>query len=198
MVALEPSDQMSGVKRTLYCLDGGDWSSYASPFEIAAEGVHSLLFYSEDFAGNAETPNAATISIDKTPPSLSFGESEGRVLAINYTTVSWISSDELSGIDHFEISVDSGAFSSNGNTTSMNLLDLENGEHTIIVRAVDEAGNLVEKELSLSVEMKEPARTSHVMEELLLVSISAGLVGALVIGFFMGRRRRDQMNKPGC
>jgi hypothetical protein len=63
---------------------------------------------------------------------------------------------------------------------------------------VDEAGNLVEKELSLSVEMKEPARTSHVMEELLLVSISAGLVGALVIGFFMGRRRRDQMNKPGC
>ena len=196
-VALEPSDQTSGVKRTLYCLDGGDWSSYTSPLDIMAEGVHSLLFYSEDFAGNAEKPNAATISIDKTPPSLSFGESDGRVLAVNYTTVSWISSDELSGIDHFEISVDSGAFSSNGNTTNMNLLGLESGKHKIIVRAVDEAGNLVEKELSFSVEMKEPARTSHVMEELLLVSISAGLVGVLVIGFFMGRRRRDQVNKPG-
>jgi C1A family cysteine protease len=196
-VTLESSDQTSGVKRTLYCLDGGDWNSYASPLDITAEGVHSLLFYSEDLAGNAETPNAASISIDKTPPSLSFVQRERFVLTVNSTAVSWVSSDELSGIDHFEVSVDGGAFSSNGNTTNVNILGLENGEHKIIVRAVDKAGNLVERELSFSVEIKEPARTNNVMERLLLVSMSAGLVGALVIGFFFGRRRRDHMNKPG-
>lgn len=196
-VALESSDQASGIKRTLYCLDGGDWNPYASPLDITTEGVHSLLFYSEDFAGNTEMQNAATISIDKTSPSLSFVQGEGHVLTVNSTTVSWVSSDETSGIDHFEVRVDGGAFFSNGNHTNISLLSLENGEHKIMVRAVDKAGNLVEKELSFIVQTKKPARTNNVMEELLLVSMSAGLIGALAIGFFIGRRRKDDVNKPG-
>jgi hypothetical protein len=141
--------------------------------------------------------NAAKISIDKTSPSLSFVQGEGHVLTVNSTTVSWVSSDETSGIDHFEVRVDGGAFFSNGNHTNLSLLSLENGEHKIMVRAVDKAGNLVEKELSFIVQTKEPARTDNVMEELLLVSMSAGLIGALAIGFFIGRRRKDDVNKPG-
>lgn len=52
----------------------------------------------------------------------------------------WSGSDD-SGIDHYEIQLDDGAWISVGKNTSYLLTDLSNGSHTINVKAIDNADN---------------------------------------------------------
>jgi hypothetical protein len=55
---------------TFYSMDGGAYQTYVSPFTISVDGVHQLLFYSVNAAGQ-ETPHGETIKIDRTPPVIS-------------------------------------------------------------------------------------------------------------------------------
>lgn len=61
---LAASDNLSGVTRTAWSVDGGaaqDGSSVA----IAGEGRHTLTFWSQDRAGNAERPIEVAVNIDQ-------------------------------------------------------------------------------------------------------------------------------------
>src|SRR5439155_1107438 len=53
-VSFSATDNLSGVKATWYSLDGAAAQS-GSSLTISTEGVHSLAFWSEDFAGNVES-----------------------------------------------------------------------------------------------------------------------------------------------
>ncbi|MCD6330783.1 MAG: PKD domain-containing protein [Thermoplasmata archaeon] len=68
-VELIVNETVSGIKKTVYRIDEGNWTTYNQPFVISDEGEHLLEFYSEDFAGNVEEVKNVTIKIDKTPPS---------------------------------------------------------------------------------------------------------------------------------
>jgi hypothetical protein len=45
--------------------------TYAKPFAISADGMHTVQHNSVDQAGNAETSKLTTIRIDQTPPTIS-------------------------------------------------------------------------------------------------------------------------------
>jgi hypothetical protein len=63
--------------------------------------------------------------------------------------LSFATVDKLSGIDHYEISINGGEF---GVTTSPYRFDrIKGGIHTIIVRAVDRAGNTKDSSITLNV-----------------------------------------------
>lgn len=64
-IALAGSDALSGVAATYWRLDGAPAVAYTGPFQVTAEGQHSLQFYSVDRAGNAEEPKEATLVIDR-------------------------------------------------------------------------------------------------------------------------------------
>jgi len=62
-VTLTATDSESGVNYTKYKVDAGEWQTYAGPFTVAAEGAHTIAFYSGDNAGNTETEKSTTFTI---------------------------------------------------------------------------------------------------------------------------------------
>jgi len=62
-VTLTATDSGSGVASTHYKLDGGSDTTYASPFNVATAGDHSLVFWSIDNAGNIEIANTQNFTV---------------------------------------------------------------------------------------------------------------------------------------
>jgi nitroreductase len=62
-VTLTATDDNSGVDFTKYKVDVGNWTTYATPFMISEEGVHTVFFYSVDKVGNTETQKSTSFSI---------------------------------------------------------------------------------------------------------------------------------------
>ncbi len=71
----DPSD--SGVKATYYQLDDGASQTYTGPIVITTEGQHTLLYWSEDNAGNLEAQKTLPVNLDTTAPSVSCGSADG-------------------------------------------------------------------------------------------------------------------------
>ncbi|MEW5748785.1 MAG: hypothetical protein AB1793_08410 [Candidatus Thermoplasmatota archaeon] len=66
VVNLTAADGTSGVYATWYRVDGGDWTLYDGPFEIAGEGNHSLEYWSVDAAGNQEPVEERQVEVIRT------------------------------------------------------------------------------------------------------------------------------------
>ena len=62
-VTLTATDDSSGVNATMYKVDGGTWTRYIAPFVVFGNGEHTITFYSNDVAGNTETEQSATFTI---------------------------------------------------------------------------------------------------------------------------------------
>ncbi|WP_218135895.1 ThuA domain-containing protein [Nonomuraea jiangxiensis] len=56
-------DNGSGVDKTEYQLDGGDWTIYTEPVNVTGEGRHELRYRSTDKAGNVEEVKTLTLTI---------------------------------------------------------------------------------------------------------------------------------------
>ncbi|MGE7120732.1 Ig-like domain-containing protein [Peribacillus sp. NPDC046944] len=56
-VTYTATDDKSGVKETIYRINGGTWQVYTNPFDVYAEDTHTLEYYSIDKAGNKEKIN---------------------------------------------------------------------------------------------------------------------------------------------
>ncbi|MCU6712834.1 hypothetical protein M6D81_29440 [Paenibacillus sp. J5C_2022] len=54
---------------TEYRLDGGEWTTYNSPFVLADDGVHTLEYRSVDASGNMEETKQTLVSVDLTAPT---------------------------------------------------------------------------------------------------------------------------------
>ncbi|MEI7557236.1 carboxypeptidase-like regulatory domain-containing protein [Candidatus Chlorohelix sp.] len=67
-VSLAATDNLSGVTTTSYNLDNTGWQPYTVSIPIIKEGVHTLLFYSVDRAGNQEAAQTLTVRLDLTAP----------------------------------------------------------------------------------------------------------------------------------
>lgn len=75
--------------------------------------------------------------------------SEGEVINISKARISWVYSGSL---DHFEVSVDYGMPIDVGMNTSYITEPLLDGEHTVIVRMYDVNGNIVEDNVTFTVD----------------------------------------------
>jgi hypothetical protein len=53
----------AGVDFTTYRLDGGAWTTYSGPFQVAGGGPHVLEYYSVDLAGNTEATRSQAFLI---------------------------------------------------------------------------------------------------------------------------------------
>jgi hypothetical protein len=67
-VTLTAVEALSGVRVTYYQVDGGAIKTYSAPFTVTGEGLHHVLFWSEDRAGNREATQTQILRIDSTPP----------------------------------------------------------------------------------------------------------------------------------
>lgn len=69
-VSLSTSDDLSGVARTEYRLNGGEWKTYSGGVTVTNEGATVLEYRSVDRAGNVEAAHSQTFHIDKSAPTL--------------------------------------------------------------------------------------------------------------------------------
>lgn len=131
------TDGGSGVSNLSYRVDGGPWQPYTASLSFS-EGNRTVSYRATDAAGNVEATHTLVVAVDTSPPSVQLslpGHATG-----SFVASSWSGSDSVSGLDHFELSVDGGDYRSVGTRMTENLA-LSDGAHTIRVRAVDVAGN---------------------------------------------------------
>ncbi|NUS51692.1 MAG: hypothetical protein HOQ22_11725 [Nocardioidaceae bacterium] len=132
--AFDASDATSGIAATYYTIDGGDRQTYGKPFtRDLSDGLHTVVYWSVDLAGNQERHGEFDINVDTTAPSITGSQSPAaNGFGWNNTdvAVSFECSDTLSGIE-------SGVAGCAGDTTLTN----EGADQTVNGDAVDVAGN---------------------------------------------------------
>jgi len=103
--------------------------------------------------------------------------------------ISWAYWDNLTGVNHFEYSLDNNSFISCGNETSLNLSNLSDGEHQLVIRGVDEVGNIAEEEITFEINtnifsMKGP------YGPWLLIAIITGVIIAIALLLYFLRPKK--------
>jgi len=152
-VSLKAIDSDSGVNATFYRIGtSGSWLKYSYPLVFSSDGNYTVQFYSRDSSGNNETVRNIIFKIDRTAPTLTINQTAGLEATVDHVLISWNGSDATSGIDHFEVSIDGGAFVSVGTNMSHNFSGLADGTHNITIRAIDVAGNEVDRTIQVTVQ----------------------------------------------
>jgi hypothetical protein len=150
-------DEESGINHYEIKWDDNQWIDVgrANNFTLyLSEGLHKISVKAIDNASNWNI-SAINLTIDQTPPFIriispsnnSFLNSTDIRLIINV-------SDSLSGIQQSRARIDNGSWI---NITSDNsILHTSPGEHWIIVKSLDNAGNQVMKKLRIIVDVSPP------------------------------------------
>ena len=113
----------------------GEWITRSIPFDVtlaAGDGYYEFYTIAWDRAANAEAPPStpdAAMTIDSTAPTLTITTPSPGSTVEGSATVGWQASDSLSGIDHYEVSIDGGAFQSTGAAPSAAFGDLGRRPH---------------------------------------------------------------------
>jgi predicted transcriptional regulator len=102
--------------QTLYSIAGAVWELYDhTPFYLTKEGANTISFYSFDPAGNVETTNSRSLSLDTTAPTVSTtlnpsGEGGDPVTIDSETSLELEASDDGSGVKSLRYSSNGGSF----------------------------------------------------------------------------------------
>ncbi len=144
-VEWDGSDDISGIDHYEIRINEGDWIDKGLDeshlFTDLFDGLHFVELIAYDHAGNYAYDNV-TFMVDVTPPTVNITAPEdGEVISIPEVVVEWTGEDDISGIDYYEIRIDEGVWINKGDDTFHQFTDLAEGEHTVDVRAYDNAGN---------------------------------------------------------
>lgn len=101
-VTLAATDNVS-VTKTVYRINGGQWSTYSQPVTVATYGINTFEYKSSDTAGNEEESKALTLKVDTTPPTVKVTLDKSTIWPANNKMVSVTASvyatDTLSQVD---------------------------------------------------------------------------------------------------
>ena len=202
-VSLTSTDPASGVASVAYRLDGGAWSTYATPLSVTADGDHAVEFYGTDAAGLAETAKTVAFRIDATDPLVVTTAPRGA--GTNTTPVITVTFSEgmnrASVEGAFTISPDiNGAFAwSADNRTVTFVADRELQAGTTYFVAIgtsakDGAGNILPQTVTFSFETASPVPTvTGSGDWLWIIAVIAAALGGVA---FVALRRLGARAKP--
>jgi len=110
-----------------------------------AEGVSYFIVRFEDSLGDWSDPIVYKVQVDLTPPQAFTVNAQAGAGLSGRTLLAFNATDTVSGIDHYEMTLDNGA------SSTIALTDVQGGiytappilpgAHTVVIRAVDKAGN---------------------------------------------------------
>jgi len=159
---------------------------------VSGDGIHTIEYNSRDLAGNKAVVKNTTISIDGVAPTIVFHSPNNSTFGGSELVIKLKASDDRSGLLGLEYKLDNGSFIAiNTWTATLKLTDVQNGNHTITLRAVDMAGNINESSLHFSVNIKNRelfALSSDYALPIGLIAVSAIGVALMLI---TSRRRRE-------
>lgn len=134
----------SGLVRFEYQLDGsGNWTPTNEVLNLSGltDGNHTLSVRALDAAGNVDpTPANYTWTVDTTPPDTSIVSHPNMLTNSTSATFTFHGTDALSGVAGFAYQLDGGNWTAT--TSPLTLTNLADGSHTLLVHAIDAAGNV--------------------------------------------------------
>lgn len=140
-VHLSATDNQSGVEKTEYRVNGGNWLTYSAPFDLAQEGIYVLEYRSTDKAGNVETTNTASFMIDKTAPTTTTtvsGVSGEPGYYSSSISMQLNATDNLSGVARTEYRISGSDWTTYREPISIGA----EGTYQVEYRSIDVAGNV--------------------------------------------------------
>lgn len=188
IATLRATDEGSGVATLEYRVDDGPWQAYSAPLTFS-DGERVLEYFATDRARRVEAFHASPIRVDSTPPEVVRLDPSGIVPSTN-VTVAWSATDHGSGIARFEVSLDGGPFASVGTNDSLTI-DLPGGSHSVLLRAVDGAGNVAERSTTFRV---GPERRDFPAGPLLFGIVASVSVGS--VAFALYRTKGPKARSP--
>ncbi|MEF8874245.1 MAG: helix-hairpin-helix domain-containing protein, partial [Candidatus Thermoplasmatota archaeon] len=141
-------------------IEGGDWQYIGENTSHTFVDLDDGEFLVEVRGGWHDSDeyitDEVTFIVDTTPPELEITDpEEGEVFAEDSVMIQWQSSDDLSGINIHEIRLE-GDWRITHSETAHTFEDLSNGQHTVELKAIDEAGNEVVKNVDIIVDTTPP------------------------------------------
>jgi hypothetical protein len=145
-VTLSAYDNLSGVAKSEYSLDGGStWLAYTAPVTLNQDSKYTLSYRSTDNAGNVEDAKTISFDLDQTAPTITVsGLVYGTYSDSMDITPILTLGDNLSGVDSSKTTVTVSTYGLQQTVqqgASIPLYTLPLGSHTFIVTASDMAGN---------------------------------------------------------
>ncbi len=163
-VTLTPSDAVSGVFETWYCVDQTDTcdpeaGSEGTLVDVSTEGTNYVRYNSIDFAGNHETPRSATVMIDNTPPTTTDDSLSFQGWQASHPTLTLIPADPLSGVFETLYCVDQ-AGTCDPDQVGTSPSTFYEGDNYVVYHSTDNAGNQETPHASLAVAVDTVPPTS--------------------------------------
>ncbi len=166
-VTLSATDEVSGVNRIMYRVDGGVWQVYDGGFSVDSDGRHLIEYYAVDNAGNQEAVNTREIKIDLYGPEISISRPQGalylfdravmplpgnRTIIVGQVTVAATVVDTAtSGVASAELYIDEELRGSFDRDIRYTLDETMLGRHTVRVAGYDNAGNRATRAITMGV-----------------------------------------------
>ncbi|MEF8874380.1 MAG: S8 family serine peptidase [Candidatus Thermoplasmatota archaeon] len=141
-------------------LDQNNWIDTGSDtqhvFEGVEDGQHSVEVKAVGEKDITDT-DEVVFTVDATRPNIEIvSPEEGHLSPTDNVTVEWTGEDETSGIDFYETSIDGGDWIDEGTDILHPYEGLEDGEHSVEVRANDRAGNTESKSITFTIDTSPP------------------------------------------
>jgi hypothetical protein len=139
-VTLTATDATSGVAATEYRVGDGAWAAYAGPVTLDEHGTHTLAFRSTDQAGIVEEVQTVSVTVDATGPDVVVtGLSDGAVYGHSeLPLLGWSAVPTGDPVESVTARLDGVAVPAG----ELDLSRLSLGEHTLVVTALDDGGNV--------------------------------------------------------
>lgn len=164
-LTLNAQDNLSGVGRTEYSLDGKTFLPYEKPIRFEKKGAYTLSFRSHDRVGNVEAVQAQEIIYDDVAPTSELKvQGKGKELQIKHKTYLAISDsagldieakDEGVGVKQTWVSFDGG----NWQPYLKTIFFLKEGPHQLSFLTEDNVGNKESARVATLYTVSEPPQT---------------------------------------
>jgi len=150
------TDLGSGIEHYEVKLDSENWMDADTDIQYTFTGLwkgyHTIILKAFDNATNNNTSSSITFNIDLTPPNLSItAPSNNSKTSLSKVKITWIGFDLGSGIDHYEVKLDSGDYVNVGTNNTYTFTQLEDGNRKFTVKAVDNVGHATETYIGVQV-----------------------------------------------
>ena len=151
-------DSGSGLKNYSYTLNGTWINTIDQNVTITLpEGNYSFSVRAYDKAGNPSAISTRTLMVDLTAPTLNITTPvDGQLFGVADVLVSWTASDLMSGIAEYSVNIN-GTWIVVPSTNNSYLFEgLSAGSHEVLVKATDNVGNFVVKNVTFTVDFVAP------------------------------------------